>query len=163
MELTEITDDRTIWVRKMFHQHLEGGTTFDKLKKDLAITNTVDGKVSAEILIQEHHLNHMQTVSGGMLALLTDVCGSLAIYSKGMHHAGVSTDINVSYLGSVGNGDTLLVDAECIKLDKKLAFTIVEMRNKADRKVIARGRHTLFIDNANNDPENLFKIEHARM
>ncbi|CAG8850716.1 9422_t:CDS:2, partial [Gigaspora margarita] len=117
-----------------------------------------DGKISAEILIQEHHLNRIKSIHGGMLALLTDVCGSLAVYSKGMHHAGVSIDLSVSYLRSAENGDTLLIDAECVKLGKKLAFTIVEVRNKADKKVIARGRHTLFVADAHNDPENLFKI-----
>ncbi|CAG8740220.1 5576_t:CDS:2 [Cetraspora pellucida] len=163
MKSAKITDDRTIWVRKMFQRNLKDGTTFDNLMKDLVITNTADGKISAEMLIQEHHLNRRQLIHGGMLALMTDVCGMLAVYSKGMHNPGSSTDINISYLSSVGNGDTLLMDAECIKLGKNLAFTIVEIRNKADRKVVAQGRHTLFVANAHNDPENLFKIVHAKM
>ncbi|CAG8510335.1 6988_t:CDS:2 [Dentiscutata erythropus] len=147
---------KTNWVRKIFQRMLDGG--FDGLlMKDMAITNATDGKVSAEILIQAHHMNRLKTAHGGMIASLVDVCGSLAVASKGMHLTGVSTDINVSYIGSVGKGDTLLV------LGKTLAFTVVEMHNKNDGKLVAQGRHTKFVAIAHTDPENEFKIENAKM
>ncbi|CAG8835308.1 29843_t:CDS:2, partial [Racocetra persica] len=75
----------------------------------MKITNATDGKISAEMLVQAHHLNRLDSLHGGVIASLVDVCGSLAITSKGMFTTGVSTDINVSYIGSASNGDTLLV------------------------------------------------------
>ncbi|CAG8781433.1 10826_t:CDS:2, partial [Gigaspora rosea] len=149
---------KTVWVRKIFQRIVDSG--FDGfLMKDMAITNATDGKVNAEILIQAQHLNRLKIAHGGMIASLVDVCGSLAVASKGMHHTGVSTDINVSYIGSVAKGDTLLVNAECLKLGKTLAFTFVEMHNKTDGRLIAQGRHTKFVGIAHTDPENEFKFK----
>ncbi|CAG8580141.1 6572_t:CDS:2 [Cetraspora pellucida] len=124
----------------------------------MTITNATDGKISAEMLIQAHHLNRLESLHGGVIASLVDVCGSLAIASKGMHHTGVSTDLNVSYVGSAENGDILLMNAECVKLGKTLAFTTVEMHNKDNGKLIAQGRHTKFVVIAHTDPNNELKI-----
>lgn len=54
-----------------------------------------------------------------------DIGGSLAIASKGLYATGVSTDINISYLSSVKQGDKVSVEATVDKLGKTLAFTTV--------------------------------------
>lgn len=42
-------------------------------------------------------------------------------------------------------GDTLVIDAECLKLGKTLAFAAVDIRNKSDGTLIAQGRQTKHI------------------
>ena len=43
-------------------------------------------------------------------------------------------------------GDTILIDAECLKVGKSLAFATVDIRNKSDGgKLIAQGKHTKHI------------------
>ena len=39
-------------------------------------------------------------------------------------------------------GDTLVVDAECLKLGRSLAFASVDIRKKADGSLVAQGRQT---------------------
>jgi acyl-coenzyme A thioesterase 13 len=56
-----------------------------------------------------------------------DVGGSLAIASKGLYATGVSTDINISYISGVKQGEKIAVEARVDKLGKTLAFTSVEM------------------------------------
>lgn len=56
-----------------------------------------------------------------------DLGGSLAIASKGLFATGVSTDINISYISGVKQGEKIQVEARVDKLGKTLAFTTVEM------------------------------------
>jgi acyl-coenzyme A thioesterase 13 len=51
----------------------------------------------------------------------------LAIASKGLYATGVSTDINISYISGVKQGEKITVEARVDKLGKTLAFTTVEM------------------------------------
>ncbi|CAG8772159.1 12519_t:CDS:2, partial [Dentiscutata erythropus] len=154
---------RTILTRKMFQQFLESDTTFENfIAKDMKITDIDDGKISFEITIQEYHLNFYKSIHGGVIASLVDLCGSLAVSTIIRRLSRVSTDINVSYIASVGYGDTLLVNAECVELGKTLIFTTVEVHNKADGKLIALGRHSMLVTGIHNDPENEFKTENAK-
>ncbi|KAF0542534.1 Thioesterase/thiol ester dehydrase-isomerase [Gigaspora margarita] len=125
--------------------------------------DSTDGKISFEIPIQEHHLNAYKSLHGGMIASLIDFCGAMASASKGVRLTSLSTDINVSYVSSAGYGDTLLVNAECVKLDKTFAFTTVAVHNKVDGRLIAQGRLTLLVASILNDPENEFKNENAKL
>ncbi|CAG8469501.1 10653_t:CDS:2 [Dentiscutata erythropus] len=147
--------------RKMLQQYLEGDATFENfIAKDMILTDSADGKVSIEIPIQEYHLNASKSIHGGMIASLVDFCGALVTASKGVRLTTLSTDINVSYVTSARYGDTILVNAECVNLDKKFAFTTVEVHSKADGRLIAQGRHTLLVTSTHNDQ---FKNEDAKL
>lgn len=64
------------------------------------------------------------------MILQVDIGGSLAIASKGLYATGVSTDINISYVSGVKQGETIQVEARVDKLGKTLAFTTVELFSK---------------------------------
>lgn len=64
---------------------------------------------------------------GGLLATVVDIGGSLAIASKGLFATGVSTDINISYISGVKQGEMIQVEARVDRLGKTLAFTTVEL------------------------------------
>ncbi|CAG8610068.1 22028_t:CDS:2 [Dentiscutata erythropus] len=136
------------WLVKSFNNFLR-----------MIITDSADGKFSFEIPIQEYHLNASKSLHGGMIASLVDFCGVIASTSKGVRLTTLSTDLNVSYVASARYGDTILVNAECVKLDKTFAFTAVKVHNKADGRLIAQGRLTLLVTSILNDPENEFKNE----
>ena len=43
-------------------------------------------------------------------------------------------------------GDVIIIEAECLKVGRSLAFATVDIRNKSEGgKLIARGRHTKHI------------------
>lgn len=42
-------------------------------------------------------------------------------------------------------GDTVVINAECLKIGRKLAFATVDFLDKDTGKIIAQGRHTKII------------------
>ena len=105
---------------------------------------------------------------------MIDVAGSLAIASKGLYATGVSTDINISYISGVKQGETIDIDARVDKLGKTLAFTSVELSNKGrlgkqlsyfcfygylltKENSVALGRHNKFVAQAYGHAENILK------
>lgn len=47
------------------------------------------------------------------------------------------------YLSPAREGDTIEIDAKCLKIGKTLAFATVDVRNKSNGgRLIAQGRHT---------------------
>ncbi|KAI8368061.1 esterase [Blakeslea trispora] len=121
----------------------------------LKILHTEEGRVRAELEVEKKHLNRLGSVHGGLLATVIDVAGSLAIASKGLYATGVSTDINISYISGVKQGEKINIDARVDKLGKTLAFTSVELSNKGC--LVALGRHNKFVAQAYAHPENILK------
>ncbi|CAG8512186.1 1073_t:CDS:2, partial [Diversispora eburnea] len=113
---------------------------------------------NAEILVEPQHLNRLKILHGGMAATLVDIGGSLAIAAKGMNSTGLSTDINITYLDASRADDIIQMNSECVKFGRTLAFTVTELINKNNGKLIAHGRHTKFIAIAHKDPLNQFKF-----
>ena len=61
-----------------------------------------------QLKVEKEHLNRIASVHGGLLCVLVDVGGSLAVSAKTLNeYSGVSTDISVSFLSSAKLGDTL--------------------------------------------------------
>lgn len=51
-----------------------------------------------------------------------------------------------SYLNPARQGDVIVIEAECLKVGRSLAFATVDIRNKSDGgRLIAQGRHTKHI------------------
>ncbi|CAF1025729.1 unnamed protein product [Didymodactylos carnosus] len=103
------------------------------------------GRVQCEIDIEEKHLNRGNTMHGGMVTSLVDTVSTLALESTKNHPIGVSVDLSVSFLKAAKPGETIIIDAETIKLGKTLAFLNVELRNKKTNELIATGKHTKFL------------------
>ena len=81
---------------------------------------------------------------GGFTATLIDNITTYALMSTD-NHPGVSVDLNVSYMKSAKEGDEVIIDANTIKVGKKLAFLECELRHKKDGSIIAKGGQTKFI------------------
>lgn len=50
-----------------------------------------------------------------------------------------------SFLKAAKKGETLLIDAETVKLGRTLAFLAVEFRNKQNNELLATGKHTKYL------------------
>ncbi|KAI8638019.1 esterase [Parasitella parasitica] len=142
-------------VDKVLKSFMAAGGYDSLVLPGLKVIHSEDGRVSAEFRVEKQHLNRLESVHGGLLATVVDVGGSLAIASKGLFATGVSTDINISYISGVKQGETITVDARVDKLGKTLAFTTVEMSSKG--RLVALGRHNKFVAQAYNHPDNLIK------
>ncbi|KAK0708573.1 HotDog domain-containing protein [Lasiosphaeris hirsuta] len=115
------------------------------------VTHAIQGKVYFSLQIKKHHTNRLGILHGGTIASMVDLGGSLAVASMGHFATGVSTDMNITYLGSGGGaGKTLKGVAQCDKIGKTLAFTSVLFYGP-DGEITARGSHTKYVVHAVKD------------
>ncbi|KAL2259522.1 hypothetical protein VTK26DRAFT_6779 [Humicola hyalothermophila] len=114
----------------------------------LRVTDAKEGVVNFELDITKDHTNRLKILHGGTIASMVDLGGSLAVASMGLYATGVSTDLNVTYLGSGGKvGDKIRATATCDRIGKTLAYTTVTFRDEKG-ELTARGSHTKFVAKA---------------
>ncbi len=54
-----------------------------------------------------------------------------------------------SYINAGKVGQEIVIDSSASKIGKTLAFLTVDIKNKADGKIIAQGKHTKFVGSWN--------------
>ncbi|KAK4133687.1 Thioesterase/thiol ester dehydrase-isomerase [Trichocladium antarcticum] len=139
---------RSVLKSFMAESGLEPRHKYDAHANKLRITNAAESKVDFELRITKDHTNRLQILHGGTIASMVDFGGSLAVASMGLYATGVSTDLNVTYLGSGGKvGDIIKATAVCDKIGKTLAYTTVTFWNQ-NGELAARGSHTKFVAKA---------------
>ncbi|CAF2639697.1 unnamed protein product [Rotaria sp. Silwood2] len=110
------------------------------------VSSRKPGHVQCELDIDEQHLNRNDTLHGGMLSALTDSVSTLALETnENKPSKSASIELSVSFLKAMKKGETLIIDAETIKLGRTLAFLSVEFRNKQNNELIATGKHTKYV------------------
>lgn len=126
------------------------------ISNQLSIDSAEKGKVRLGLEVSKVHTNRLKILHGGTIASLVDLGGSMAVASSGTFATGVSTDINVTYVGSGGKiGNKILIDCYLDHIGRSLAYTSMDFYNASDLSLFARGRHTKYIKHALNDPRNV--------
>ncbi|XP_006009249.1 acyl-coenzyme A thioesterase 13 [Latimeria chalumnae] len=118
------------------------GPGFDRVMSKMKLISAAPGKIVCELKIEEEHTNRVGTLHGGLTATLVDVVSTAALIHTERGLPGVSVDMNVSYLSAAKLGEKILITAEVLKQGRSLAFTTVDVTNKATGKLIAQGKHT---------------------
>ncbi|XP_068217937.1 acyl-coenzyme A thioesterase 13-like isoform X2 [Palaemon carinicauda] len=103
------------------------------------------GKCVAEMTVEEEHQNRGGTLHGGLTATLVDVVSTAALMTTEKAVPGVSVDLNVSYISAAQEGDSIVINADTLKVGRTLAFLTVDITNKDSGKLIAKGSHTKYI------------------
>lgn len=117
----------------------------------MSLTRVNKGEIAFEFKIGQEHLNRGMATHGGVVCMLVDIAGSLAVTSMtGSSYSGVSTDISVSFCNASRLDDTLIVESKCHKAGKNLAFTTTNLKLKKDGSIVASGSHTKYIGNPPN-------------
>ncbi|XP_027074227.1 uncharacterized protein [Coffea arabica] len=81
----------------------------------------------------------------GAIATLVDLVGASVVYTMGASASGVSVEINVSYYDTAYVGEEIDIDAKALLVGKVIGIVNVELRKKKTGKLIARGRHTMYM------------------
>lgn len=146
---------------------------FDRCVEGLVVDRLDANGAECTFLVGPHHCNTFKTLHGGAISTLVDIVGTLAILGSTRDHkalasathsqvAGVSVDLNVSFLNAARNDDELSVSGamaigrraqrtlttplcragRVLKRGKSLAFTEVTIQRKKDGVLVATGRHT---------------------
>ena len=111
----------------------------------LHIVEWGEGKARVEMDVTAGVQNVNGTLHGGAIATLIDHAGTVAILSADLEgRAGVSTDLNVTFLAPGLADSTVVAEAAILKIGKTLAYVTVDVRRKADGVLVAQGRMTKY-------------------
>jgi acyl-coenzyme A thioesterase 13 len=104
-----------------------------------------EGRAVVELDVTPAVQNVNGTLHGGAIATLVDHAGTIAILTADREgRAGVSTDLNVTFLAAAPGASTVVAEARVLKAGKTLAFVEVDVRRAADGVLVAQGRMTKF-------------------
>lgn len=103
-----------------------------------------DGEAVMECPVGPNTQNVNGDLHGGVLALLVDEAGTVALACRDRDgRPGVTTDLNVSYL-SPGKPPTVRAVARALKVGRTLGYVQVDVTG-GDGKLVAQGRMTKFM------------------
>lgn len=93
------------------------------------------------------YTNRGGSLHGGFTATLVDQMSTLALLTHADENlaAGVSIELNVSFLSPANVGDQILIEASTLRKGRNLAYLTVDIFKKEDRKLIAKASHVKFI------------------
>ncbi|CAG9768779.1 unnamed protein product [Ceutorhynchus assimilis] len=129
-----------------FRQFIKNCKGFDKVLTNLIFLEAENGGCSAELKIDENHINPLGTLHGGLSATLVDVVSSLGLTTHNAAEYGhVSIDMHLTYYKSASIGEEIHIVSNLAKIGKKLAFLEVDIKNKESQEVLVRGTHVKFL------------------
>ena len=103
-----------------------------------------DGAV-AEFMVTKANANNFGTLHGGAIALVVDVLGTLALLGRDPSRAGVSVDMNQSFLAAAKIGDRVSASSTVLRYGRSVGFTQIDLRTDGPQgRLIATGRHTKY-------------------
>lgn len=104
--------------------------------------SATEGKVFAELKVEEEHTNYAGNIHSSFVVLLLDVITSISESTNPKKASvGASIDIQVHYLGTAKVGDEISIEANVVGDQKELAFLDCVIRNKSkDNSIVAKGK-----------------------
>jgi acyl-coenzyme A thioesterase 13 len=121
-------------------------TGFDRAFPGMEVLEAKGGVARVKLPVVEAVQNMVGTLHGGAVASLVDNAGTMAIISGDREgRAGVTTDLNVSYLAPGLPGGAVVAEARVLKCGKTLAFVTVDVRREQDNALVAQGRMTKYM------------------
>ncbi|KAK0716284.1 HotDog domain-containing protein [Lasiosphaeris hirsuta] len=115
----------------------------------IRFTHATKGLFLARLVLSARHLNSAGGLHGSVSATIVDWAGGLAIAAWDLRQAtGVSVDINITYLSSVGLGDEVEIEGSAGRVGGSLAFTEVKIwkvEGGERGRIVVQGRHTKFV------------------
>ena len=136
------------------HAAVSNSQTFSQPLETLRIVSVESephGFVKAELLLEKKHCNAYQGLHGAMTTLILDLVGSYACVIEAQKpnmpefwRKATSAEMNTSYIRPALLGETIVIEARCLKVGRGLSFANVNIFRKSDGLLVASGRHTMF-------------------
>lgn len=126
---------------------LSTGVRFDRNLEGMNVVHVGADKVVVELVVHQGLANAYGTLHGGATCTLVDVVSTMALLAVDPLRAGVSVDLNCSFLSAAKVGEKIVIEARVLRSGKKLGFTEVDIWKAASgegssRVMVATGRHT---------------------
>lgn len=118
--------------------------TFDDFLK-INLSNLEEGYAELEMTVEEEHLNLIKIVHGGILASIADIAMGIACIS--CKKKVVTTEMNISYVRSVGVNSKLIAKASVDNNGNNLMRTSCSVFSE-DGKLLVKAMGTFFVTGA---------------
>ncbi|KAI8880938.1 Thioesterase/thiol ester dehydrase-isomerase [Backusella circina FSU 941] len=118
----------------------------DLLSKQMSIVAAEPDKLTWKFTVKDQHCNHMNNLHGGCVATLIDICSSFAVLvatGKEWSLIGISTDLSVSYLRGVPEGEEITIVCDVLRVGTALGNIHTKIYNKKGELCFA-GSHTKY-------------------
>ncbi|EDQ90056.1 uncharacterized protein MONBRDRAFT_16317, partial [Monosiga brevicollis MX1] len=116
---------------------------FDSIfTKALEISHLGQDKVCVTVTVTKGLLNSYGMLHGGATMTIIDIVGTLALLSRDVNKAGVSVEVNTSFISAAREGEQLIAEGRVLRLGRKLGYTQVDIINPKTGQLVATGRHT---------------------
>src|SRR5688572_17387229 len=103
-----------------------GGDGYDQGLKGLTLLEAGSGQVKARLVVTTRVQNVAGGFHGGAIATLVDVVGTFAIVTADKDgRPGVTTDLNVTYLGPAVPDEAVVIDARVLRAGRSFSFVEV--------------------------------------
>ncbi|XP_016718676.1 acyl-coenzyme A thioesterase 13 isoform X2 [Gossypium hirsutum] len=89
--------------------------------------------------------NEGNYLHSGAVATFVDLVSSAAIYTAGGTFVGTSVEINISFMDAAHADEDIEIEAKALHVGKAVAVLSAEFRKKSNGKIIAQGRHTMYL------------------
>jgi len=113
---------------------------FDACLSRLVLVEIQEDLVKCVLPVTPQLSNTYGTLHGGAAATLVDVVGTLALLSRDHTRAGVSIDLNISFLAATKVDTEIEILGRVLRYGKSFGFTQVEGR--VGNRLLFVGRHT---------------------
>ncbi|KAI8786839.1 acyl-coenzyme A thioesterase 13 [Biomphalaria glabrata] len=118
---------------------------FENIFNKIKVVSGGNGQCCCELQVSPNMLNAAGTLHGGVTASLVDAVSTYALFTVGNGKPGSSVDLNISFLKPVKPEDVLEISAKTLSCGSRIAFSSVDIKNKATGQLVAQGRHTKFV------------------
>eukprot|EP00967_Tisochrysis_lutea_P020228 scaffold23061_cov37-Tisochrysis_lutea.AAC.1 len=109
----------------------------------MMVTDMSENGATCELVVTDALVNNYGTLHGGVIATIVDVVGTLALLGRDPSRAGISVEMNQTFMAAAHPGDTIVALGTVLKYGRRLGFTRVDLRRgNASGALLATGRHT---------------------
>ncbi|KAI3678216.1 hypothetical protein L6452_37501 [Arctium lappa] len=111
--------------------------------KGIRLDRFQPGSISCSFTVPPRLTDRNGNLAVGVIANLVDEIGAIVAYAKDVT-MNVSVDVSISYLSTTKLNDDLEISAKLLGRKGAYNGTLVVVKNKATREMIAEGRHSYF-------------------
>ena len=132
--------------RSFLHYSCANGRFDEAVMAGCDVREVTEGRCVVAVPVTKRRTNRYSTLHGGCIAALVDIVSTAALLAGSKSRAsGVTLDLNISYATAAKLGETVLVEAETLKVGRSTALLSVTLREEKSGALIATGRHTKFL------------------
>uniref|UniRef100_A0A183C4N2 4HBT domain-containing protein n=1 Tax=Globodera pallida TaxID=36090 RepID=A0A183C4N2_GLOPA len=122
------------------------GNSFNRILNGVKVLSATPPSVLVELTLAEEHTNDTGLMHTGFTAAMADILTATAVRLTAAQNTPiVSIDLSVTYLQPARIGETVLMEANCLRAGRSIAFTEAIFRRKSDSEVIVRASQQLAI------------------